>query len=418
MELSWKKWKKGDPHLINRIQWDSSEKASLEKVLEADWFAGGKIRDETEKKLAQAIKIPNVHLTNSGSAAIQVGLMSLKHQGYWKEGDLILHPVTTFATSISSAIFLGAIPVYIDTKPQTYVADPEQVSKAIKRYPQIKGMILPYLLGSLPDIPAIKDALEDRFLLEDCCDTFGGTFDGKPIGSFGEFAAFSFYGSHHVTSGGVGGALVTTDKLLHEIAKSVIYWGRNFKEGDAEFLKRYNYETIGTDSQMSNLLAVFLNAQLDRIPGFIKARAQQFKEMTALFEKADYFHLPVVHPKADPAWFSYPLTIKENAPFTRDEFARYLTKNKIEARPLMCGNIMEQRPFRNVTYVALDERFPVAEEIEKRSLFIPCWGMPEEQKADYYNLINKFFESRSSRSAAIGAVDLRNPPQYLKGKKE
>lgn len=407
MELSWNKWKKGDPHLINRIQWDSNERKALERVLESDWFAGGKIREEAEKKFSTFINRPYVHLTNSGSAAIQTALMALQEKGYWQPGDLVLHPITTFATSVSSAAFLGMIPVYVDTKPYTYVADPDQVSKAIEKYPQIKGMVLPHLLGSIPDIYAIREALEDRFLIEDCCDTLGGTFDGKPLGSFGEFAAFSFYASHHVTAGGVGGAVATKDKLLHESAKSIIYWGRDFKDGDEEFLKRYNYAAVGTDSQMCNLQAAFLSVQLDRLPGFVEARAKQFKEMTDLFAQNNYFNLPVTHPKANPSWFSYPLTVKRDAPFTRAEFARYLTKNNIECRPLMCGNITEQKPFRKVKHICLEDRFPVAEEIEERSLFIPCWGMLEEQKADYYKILRKFFEDRRARAVQVSQSMIR-----------
>lgn len=390
---SWRQWKPGALHTINRIQWDEHERKAVQSVFDDDWFAQGRANKEFEKSFAEFAGVKYVHGTNSGSAAIQNGLLALEHQGYWKKGDWVIHPVTTFATSISSAMFLGLKPVFVDTKPHTYVADPEQVKRAIKRYPKIRGMILPHLIGSIPDMDAIKDALEDRFLLEDSCDTIGGAFDGKPIGSFGELVAFSFYASHHISTGGVGGAIATNNKSLEYVLKSLTYWGRDFKDGDDEFLKRYNYATLGTDSQMTSIQAAFGLAQLRKLPDFIKARAEQFEEMKETFSTTKNFHLPYKHPKAQPSWFAFPLTLSKKAPFTRAEFARYLTKNGIEVRPLMCGNIVEQPPFRKRnSYVALSNSFPVGNDIEANSLFLPCWGMPREQRNNYYGLLKGFFD--------------------------
>ncbi len=397
--LGWKEWKQGDSHLINRIQWGPEEvKALEEKVLQADWFGYGKPQKEFEGKLAAFTGIPYVHLTNSGSAAIENALLALKKQGRWSPGDKVLHPVTTFATSISSAINLGLVPVFLETKPTTYVIDPEQVSKAIERYPEARGMVLPHLLGNIPDMNAITRSLgKHRFLLEDCCDTLGGTFEGKHVGSMGDAAAYSFYASHHITSGGVGGAVATRDKSLAEIMRSLTFWGRDFRPGDEEFLKRYTYSTLGLDNQMSAPQAAFGSAQMDRLPGFVSARKKQFDEMTELFDESGFFVLPETHPKASPSWFAYPLTVKESAPFDRGQFARYLTKSKVEVRPVMCGNITAQPPFANAKWLSLsDGRFPVGDQIEQRALFVPCWGMGEEQKRDYYKILGEFIKGYRS----------------------
>ncbi len=393
--MGWKKWEKvGDHHLINRIQWGEEERKALVKVLQGDWFGYSGPNKDLERKMSEYTTIPYVHLTNSGSAAVETGLLALKHDGRWRPGDKVIHPVTTFATSISSAINLGLTPVFIETKPYTYVSDPEQVSAAVERYPDVRGMILPHLLGNVPDLEKILKVLgKTRFLLEDCCDTLGSKFKDKHVGTYGDVAAYSFYASHHITTGGVGGAVATNDKKLSGVIKSLIFWGRDFRPSDDEFLKRYTYETLGTDSQMSALQAAFGLKQIDRLPRFVEERKRQFGEMTKLFEEYESFHLPQVHPKAQPSWFSYPLTLKESAPFDRSEFARYLTVNKIEVRPLMCGNITKQRPFERAEWLSLNGKdFPVGDDIEKRSLFVPCWGMPENQKQDYYHLLRKFLD--------------------------
>src|SRR3989344_6960480 len=392
-KLGWKKWEKaGDPHLINRIQWGEEEREALVKVLQDDWFGYSGPNKGLEREMSEYTAIPYVHLTNSCSAAIENALLALKHDGRWRPGDKVIHPVTTFATSISSAINLGLVPIFVESKPYTYVADPEQVSTAVERYPDARGMILPHLLGNVPDLEKIIKSLgKNRFLLEDCCDTLGSRYKDKHIGSYGDVAAYSFYASHHITAGGVGGAIATNDKKLNGIIKSLIFWGRDFQPSDDEFLKRYTYETLGTDSQMSALQAAFGLIQIDRLSGFVEERKKQFNEMTELFTQYDLFHLPQSQPGADPSWFSYPLTIKESSPFDRSNFARYLTLNKVEVRPLMCGNITKQRPFERAEWLSLNKgNFPVGDNIEKMSLFVPCWGMPENQKKDYYNILKKF----------------------------
>jgi CDP-6-deoxy-D-xylo-4-hexulose-3-dehydrase len=390
--LSWKKWNKGDPHLINRIQWDGKEIDMLHKVLESDWFGYGPINEQFEKEFSKFIGVDHVNLTNSGSSAIQVAIESLMKLGRLKPGDYILHPITTFQTSISSASFLGLIPVFIETKPNTYVVDPKQVEDAIEKIPEIKGLILPHLLGNIPDMKRIIKALNGRVLIEDCCDTLGGYYEGKHVGSFGDYAAYSFYGSHHITTAGVGGAIATRDKEFAEISKSLIFWGRDF-ENSQGFLNRYTYLTQGTDSQMSAIQAAFGLGQIERLPRFIRERKIQFNEIDELFRKVDYFELPETVPGADPSWFAYPFIVKESAPFTREQFADYLAKNKVEVRPIMCGNILKQKPWKKAKYVQFNSTNPVADKIESNGMFIPCWGMSPEQKEDYYRILTEFFAS-------------------------
>ncbi|MEK6800614.1 MAG: DegT/DnrJ/EryC1/StrS family aminotransferase [Nanoarchaeota archaeon] len=396
--LSWKKWEKaGDPHLMNRIQWGEEEKQALESVFQSDWFGYGDPNKRLEGKLSDFTGIPHVHLTNSGSAAIENGLLALKHSGRWMPGDKVLHPVTTFATSISSAINLGLVPVFIETEPHTYVADPEQVSAAVRKYPDIKGMILPHLLGNVSDLEGILESLgESRFLLEDCCDTLGSKYSGKHVGSYGDVAAYSFYGSHHITTGGVGGAVATKDGDLGRILKSLIFWGRDFSHSNDDFLKRYEYKTLGTDSQMTALQAAFGLKQIDRLPKFVEERKKQFNEMTELFQQYGIFHLPQTHSKSDPSWFSYPLAIKGGSSFNRSDFAQYLAENNVEVRPIMCGNITKQKPFGRAEWLSLyGNSFPIGDCIEERALFVPSWGMPEDQRKDYYRILNEFLEART-----------------------
>lgn len=393
---SWKKWeKKGDLHLINRIQWDDNELGGLREVFDADWFGYGKFNTELEENLARYTAVPYFNLANSGSTAIMTALKVLMHDNRLKRGDLVLHPVTTFPTSISSAIDYGLVPVFVDTKENAYVIDEGQVERAIREHPEIKGMIVPHLLGNIPDMDRIAKALDGRTLIEDCCDTMGGYFDGKHVGSFGDFAAFSFYGSHHITAGGVGGAIGTKNKRFSKLAKSIIFWGHDY-DVEQTFLNRYESATIGSDFQMSALQARFALSQMKRLPEFVEARKKQFKEMSELFGQYNFFHLPqTTSHKADPSWFCYPLRIKDDAPFTRENFVYYLKNNNVEIRPIMCGNILRQKPFQTIDRVVLnDGKFPVGDQVMSNGLFIPCWGMPDNQREDYHRILKEFLDSQ------------------------
>ena len=393
MNLSWKKWKPGDKHLINRIQWDEEEIKMIIEVLQQDWFGHGPINEALEQKMADYTGVKYFNLVNSGSSAIAVAVEALIQTGRLKHGDKVLHPVTTFPTSISSAIRSGLIPVFVDTLPNTYVIDHNQVKDAIKKYPDIKGAIIPHLIGNIPDMDQIKEILEDRFIIEDACDTLGGKINGKHSGHHGDFIAYSFYGSHHITAAGGGGALGTNSTELANIAKSIIFWGRDFNVSDS-FLDRYKYKTLGMNCQMTAIQAAFALKQMDRIDQFVEARAKQFEEMINLFNKFKaYFELPKENKTIQPSWFAFPVIVKESAPFTREEFVRYLADNGVEIRPIMCGNILKQSPFRNANYVSINsDSFPVGDAINERGLFIPCWGMAEEQKEDYYSILNRYFE--------------------------
>jgi CDP-6-deoxy-D-xylo-4-hexulose-3-dehydrase len=184
----------------------------------------------------------------------------------------------------------------------------------------------------------LLDILDGRPFVEDCCDTMGGYYDGLHVGNFGTVAAFSFYGSHHITTAGVGGALVTT------------HWGRtdyddldSLNDPYGKFEKRYWYETLGADYQMTEFEAAFGIVQMARLDKRNSVRIDRFLQLNRFLSRTGFerfFYMPYTDSdEAAPSWFAYPLTIKPDAPFGRREFATHLIENKIEIRPLFTGNV-------------------------------------------------------------------------------
>lgn len=391
--MPWKQWEPGDPVTINRIVWDGVESEFMQDVLERDWFGPGHYAAEFEEQLSAFVVLEHAQLTNSGSSALLLATQALQLIGRWGKGDLILHPACTFPTSCNPIWQSGMFPVFVDVEEGTYNLDIEQAENAFREY-DIAGAVIPHLLGNSPQIDRLLELLDGKPLIEDCCDTLGSIYDGRMCGTFGDAAAFSFYGSHHITSAGVGGALLTNDEEIARLTKSMTFWGRQYiTTGDPyyDFTQRYTYETIGYDMQMTEIQAAFGLAQMQRLAEGNRGRGTQFAVTNNFMsEWEEWLVLPKAHPKAKPSWFGYPILVKESAPFTREPLARHLLANKIEIRPLFAGNLTRQVAYKNMMYMTSGD-FTQANRNMERALFLPSWGgMSVEQTAYLFNVIEEF----------------------------
>jgi len=399
----WKEWRPGDPVLINRIVWSQPELDQMQAVLDNDWFGPGPKVDEFAQSLADYTDIPHLQPVNSGSAALTLAVEAMVELKLWRPGDWILHPLLTFPTSIVPAIKTGLKVIFIDVDPHTYQIDLEQMEAAINNYGNhIKGAIIPHLLGNISDMGLLMDILDGRPFVEDCCDTMGGYYDGLHVGNFGHIAAFSFYGSHHVTTVGVGGALATHSEEIYNYAKSATHWGRNdyalLDDPYEKFSKRYWYETLGSDYQMTEIQAAFGIAQMARLDQANRKRQQRFAELAVFFHPfREWFFLPLTkNMNSEPSWFCYPLTIKPDAPFDRRRFAIHLMDNRIEIRPLFTGNILKHPAFfKDLSPIGM-QRFENtnADLIGDNGLFLPAWGMSDGEMGYMLEILNEFFEEK------------------------
>lgn len=392
--MAWKQWQYDDPVTINRVIWDGLESEFIQDVLERDWFGPGYYANELERALSKFIGLKNAQLVNSGTSALLLTVKALIEQEIWQPGDLILHPACTFPSPCNVIVQCDMVPVFVDVEEGTYNIDADLVAQAIEKYPQIKGAIIPHLIGNTTDMDALLDALDGRVLIEDCCDTLGTEWDGKQAGTFGKAAAFSFYGSHHITTAGVGGAMLTDNDDLYRLVKSMAFWGREFvdtKDSYYDFTQRYTYETVGYDMQISEIQAAFGLAQMQRLDEGNKGRQKQFEITDNFFNQwGKWLVTPRKYLKANPSWFGYPITVKEDAPFNREDIARHLLKSKIEIRPLFAGNLTKQPAYRKVPYVIASDLTQSDRNME-RAFFVPCWGgMTTEQTAYFFNTVEEF----------------------------
>jgi len=388
------RWTQGNKVTVNRIQWDKHEMLAALDVFCNDWFGPGVYAGKFGKQLSDILAVDYVQLVNSGSSALLLAVQALKHEGRFKDGDKILHPACTFPTSCTGALQSGLELVLVDVEEGTYNIDLEAAKQAMAKY-DIAGAIVPHLLGNSPKMDELVELLDGRPLIEDACDTLGTKYDGKMTGAWGDMTAFSFYGSHHITTAGVGGALATNNERYYDLANSMAMWGRWWKDVPDDvyekFMARYWYGTLGYDMQMSDIQAAFGYEQLKRLDQWNRERNTVFGTVDKFMKKFErWFVLPKAHPKAEPSWFGYPLLLEEDTPFTKKEISLHLIANGIEIRPLFVGNLLLHPAFKNRSDIHVSGELTNSNANYDRAFFIPSWGMPDEHLTKMISVLYDF----------------------------
>ncbi len=194
------------------------------------WLTTGRFNAEFERKLAEFIGVKHLITVNSGSSANLVAFSTLTSPKLGdraiKKGDEVIGVAAGFPTTVNPIVQFGAIPVFVDVDMATHNINAELIEAAIT--PKTKAIMLAHTLGNPFNLTKVK-SLCDKYglwLVEDCCDALGATYDGKMVGTWGDIATLSFYPAHHITMG-EGGAVFTNNSQLKTIAESFRDWGRD-----------------------------------------------------------------------------------------------------------------------------------------------------------------------------------------------
>jgi CDP-6-deoxy-D-xylo-4-hexulose-3-dehydrase len=230
--------------------------------------------------------------------------------------------------------------------------------------------MLAHTLGNPFDIDAVIAFAQkhDLWLVEDNCDAVGSLYNGKRTGTFGHLSTVSFYPAHHMTMG-EGGAVLTNDTKLKKIVESFRDWGRDcwcatgvdntcnkrfeWQLGDLPFGydHKYTYSHLGFNLKMTDMQAAIGLAQLDKLPSFITKRRENFDFLKQKLEDLqDFLILPEATFNSEPSWFGFLISVKDNAPFTRNDLVQYLEKKKIGTRLLFGGNLTKQPAYQDLSY--------------------------------------------------------------------
>ena len=336
------------------------------------WLTTGRFNAAFEEKLAARIGVQHALTTNSGSSANLLALSSLcSHYlrgDALKPGDEVITVATGFPTTVNPALQYGLVPVFVDVDIPTYNIKPDAIEAAVSD--RTRAIMIAHTLGNPFDLGEVMRVAEkyDLWVVEDCCDALGATYAGRNVGTFGDIGTLSFYPAHHITMG-EGGAVFTEKPRLKRVIESMRDWGRDCwcapgmdntcgkrfcrKLGDLPmgYDHKYTYSHCGYNLKITDMQAAVGLAQLDRLDGFIAARQRNFDLLTQLLKPLEeVFILPEATPNSEPSWFGYPITLRDGAPFTRDDLIRHLDANRIGTRLLFGGNLIRQPYMRGRNY--------------------------------------------------------------------
>jgi CDP-6-deoxy-D-xylo-4-hexulose-3-dehydrase len=336
------------------------------------WLTTGRFAEQFEREFAAFCRRRYSVLTNSGSSANLLALSALTSpklgERRLRRGDEVITVAAGFPTTVNPIIQLGLVPVFVDIQVPTYNLDAQQLEQAWSE--RTRAIVLAHTLGNPFDVAAVKNFADRHglWLVEDCCDAVGSTYDGKLVGTFGDLATTSFYPAHHITMG-EGGAVLGDAPLLKTIVESFRDWGRDcwcdpgkantcgkrfeFDLGQLPhgYDHKYIYSHIGYNLKMTDMQASVGVAQLKKLPQFIAARQRNYSTLRAgLHDLQEFFILPEATPNSEPSWFGFPMMVRPDGPLSRAEVIRFLEERKIANRTLFGGNLVRQPAYIDVQY--------------------------------------------------------------------
>jgi CDP-6-deoxy-D-xylo-4-hexulose-3-dehydrase len=255
----------------------------------------------------------------------------------------------------------------------TYEIDVTKLEAA--RSERTRAVMIAHTLGNVFDLDAVTAFCKkyNLWLIEDCCDALGSTYKGQKVGTFGDISTVSFYPAHHITMG-EGGAVMTDKPALQVLIDSFRDWGRDCwcepgvdntcgKRFDWQlgslpcgYDHKYTYSHVGYNLKATDMQAALGVSQIAKLPEFIARRRENFSYLKAALQPlAEHLVLPEATPDSDPSWFGFPIGVKKDAPFSRDQLTRALEANKIGTRLLFAGNLLRQPAYEGLEYRVVGE---------------------------------------------------------------
>ena len=328
------------------------------------WLTSGRFDAEFEQRLGQYLGRRHTLTVNSGSSANLLAFSaltsSLLGERALKAGDEVITCATGFPTTISPILIYGLTPVFLDVDIPTYNIDVTALEEAVSD--RTRAIMLAHAMGNpfnLDQVMALARK-HDLYVIEDNCDALSARYHGQLTGSFGDISTQSFYPAHHITMG-EGGAVTTDNARFKRIMNSLRNWGRDcycvpgkdntcgrrfgWQLGDLphDYDHKNIYTHPGFNLKITDMQAAVGLAQLSRVADFHRARQENFTRLLQRLESLqEYFILPAATPGSEPCWFGLVLTVRDDAPFTRNDMVRHLTERRVGTRLLFGGNLTRQ----------------------------------------------------------------------------
>lgn len=408
-----KEFKPGDRIAYSGRVYDESEMVNLVDAALEFWLTQGRYSEEFETRLAGYVGTKYCSLVNSGSSANLAAFMSLTAEELGERkidrGDEVITVAAGFPTTISPIVQYGAIPVFLDVTIPDYNINTALLEDAVSS--KTKAVFLAHTLGNPFNIQVIKDFCDKYhlWLIEDNCDALGSEYlyNGTwyKTGTIGDISTYSFYPPHHITLG-EGGAVCTSNPLLHKLINSFRDWGRDcwcksgvddtckhrytqqFGELPMGYDHKYVYSHFGYNLQATDLQAAVGCAQLDKLQKFVDIRKENWEYLRkGLDDLKDFIILPEKREDVRPSWFGFLMTVKETSGISRVELAQYLEDKNIQTRYLFAGNFLKHPCFDHMR--EMEEGYRVVGNLDNtdiimnQSLWLGVYPGMTKEKMDY-----------------------------------
>jgi Predicted pyridoxal phosphate-dependent enzyme apparently involved in regulation of cell wall biogenesis len=383
---------------------DTAEMVNLLDASLDMWLTAGRYAQEFETKLAERVGLRFSRLTVSGSAANLLAFTALTspklHERRIQPGSEVITVAAGFPTTVAPIVQNNCVPVFVDVDLATHNVDVARLAEAIG--PKTRAIMIAHALGNPFNVRAVAELARanNLYLIEDCCDALGASYEGKSVGTWGDLATLSFYPAHHITTG-EGGAVLSNRRSLMTLVESFRDWGRDcwcapgkdntcekrfdWQLGDLPpgYDHKYTYSHLGYNLKMSDMQAAVGVSQLAKLDGFIARRRENFDFLSAAFREHgldEHFILPEATPNSEPSWFGYLLTVRDGSPLRRIDLVRQLEERRIGTRLLFGGNLIRQPAFKGVEYRVVGDLVHT-DKIMRDSFWIGVWpGIGQEQR--------------------------------------
>jgi CDP-6-deoxy-D-xylo-4-hexulose-3-dehydrase len=397
---------------------DDDEMATLVESALDFWLTAGPYAARFEREMSEYTGAHGVVLVNSGSSANLLAVTALtspKMDRPLSPGDEVITAAASFPTTVNPIFQNGLVPVFVDVEPGNYNVAAVKIEEAIG--PRTRALVLTHTLGNPFDAARAVELAQRHglFLIEDTCDALGARFDGRMVGTFGDFGTLSFYPAHQMTMG-EGGAILYGNAKSRTILESLRDWGRDCwcEPGkDDTCGKRFGwqlgslpagydhkniYSHIGYNLKATDLQAAIGVEQLRKLPAFVERRRHNFASLRKALEPyQEELILPVWDPRAEPSWYAFPVTVRESASFSKNEIVSFLEGSRIATRSLFCGNLVRQPAYERAAYRVVGE-LANTDRIMNGTFMVGVYPGIDDVRLEYMTAtFKRFFEARAGR---------------------
>ncbi|MCL2227615.1 MAG: aminotransferase class I/II-fold pyridoxal phosphate-dependent enzyme [Oscillospiraceae bacterium] len=360
---------------------NGTEVKYIQEAIETNWVSPlGPHVDAFEKELATYVGGGYAAAFSSGTAAIHLALKALGVS----DGDVVFCSDLTFAASCNPIKYERAVPIFIDSEPDSWNMCPKALELAYGKYPNVKAVIVVNLYGTPAKLDEIAEICHRHGtpLIEDAAESLGSTFKGKQTGRFGYIGILSFNGNKIITTSG-GGALLCDDE---EIVKKARFWSTQSRDP----ARHYQHSELGYNYRMSNICAGIGRGQLGTLDLRVSQKTEIYSRYAAALGSNEFIRMNPIPGNCKPNHWLSCMVLESGCPISAIEIMENLERNRIETRPLW--KPMSLQPYYGDCAFVSVANPPVSQDLFPRGLCLPSdVKMTEEEQVRVCDAVLEVF---------------------------